>query len=311
MEILRALGVLVEPPTKEHEQIAKALGLPTLPEPSIYHDLFLLQAYPFASVYLGAEGMMGGEAGDRVAGFWRALHVTPPTEPDHLCSLLALYVSLAEREAAEEDEASRALVASARGALLHEHIASWVFPFLSKVRELGNIFYGSWSTMLEEAILAEMRSGSRPRNLPLHLREAPGLPDPRSGGGEAFLHGLLAPARSGMIVTRSDLAGATRRLGLGLRMGERVYILKALFSQDAGKVLEWFVETAEAWAGRHARRGDDLGKISAFWERRARATANLATDLLEDRSGWDFSPGDTATQAGARASGGLERSGIS
>lgn len=311
MELLRALGVLAEPPTKEHVRIAKALGLPAPPEPSAYHDLFLLQTYPFASVYLGAEGMMGGEAGDRIAGFWRALHVTPPSEPDHLCSLLALYVSLAEREAVEEDEASRALVASARGALLHEHIASWVFPFLGKVREFGGVFYGDWSTLLEEAILAELRSSASPRSLPAHLREAPYLPDPRVDGGEAFLHGLLAPARSGMIVTRGDLAGAARRLELGLRMGERAYILKALFSQDAGKVLEWLVDTAEGWAGRHEQQGADLGEISAFWEGRARATANLAMALLEDRSGWDAVPSDTATPAGASASGGRERGGMS
>ncbi len=311
MELLRALGVLAEPPTNEHVRIAKLLGLPAPPEPSVYHNLFLLQTYPFASVYLGAEGMMGGEAGDRIAGFWRALHMTPPTEPDHLCSLLALYVSLAEREAAEEDGASRVLVASARGALLHEHLASWVFPFLSKVRELGGDFYGGWSTMLEEAILAEVGSSGHPSTLPVHLREAPDLPDPRTDGGEAFLHGLLAPARSGMIVTRGDLAAAARRLGLGLRMGERIYILKALFSQDAGKVLEWFVDAAQGWVRRHEQQGADLGEIATFWERRARATANLAMALLEDRSGWDDVPGDSVAPAGASASGGQERSSVS
>ena len=55
MELLRALGVLVEPSTNEHVRIAKVLGLPAPPEPSAYHDLFLLQTYPFASVYLGCE----------------------------------------------------------------------------------------------------------------------------------------------------------------------------------------------------------------------------------------------------------------
>lgn len=311
MELLRALGVLVEPPTDEHVRIAKVLGLPSPPDRSAYHDLFLLQTYPFASVYLGAEGMMGGEAGDRVAGFWRALHVTPPSEPDHVCSLLALYVTLVEREATEEDEASRALVASARGALLHEHIASWVFPFLNKVRELGGAYYSAWSTMLEEAIVAEIRSSPSPRKLPVHLREAPALPDPRADGGEAFLHGLLAPVRSGMIVTRNDLARAARRLGLGLRMGERVYILKALFSQDAEKVLEWFADTAQGWVGRHEHRGADLGEIASFWGGRARMTEKLARALLEDRSGWDTSPSDMPPPAGAGASAGQERSVIS
>ncbi len=165
--------------------------------------------------------------------------------------------------------------------------------------------------MLEEAILAERRTSSRSRNLPLHLREAPGMPDPRTDGGEAFLSGLLTPIRSGMIVTRGDLAGAARRLDLGLRMGERLYILKALFSQDAGKVLEWFVDTAEVWAGKHEQQGSDRGEIAAFWEGRARATASLAAALLEDRSGWDDLPSDATTPAGASASGGQERSGTS
>ena len=307
MELLRALGVLVEPPAEEHARIAELVGLPTPPEPSAYYDLFLLQAYPFASVYLGAEGMMGGEACDRVAGFWRALHLTPPPEPDHLCALLALYVSLTEREETEEDEASRALVSRACDTLLYEHLASWVFLFLSKVGDLGGSFYSEWGALLETALFAEMRSRPRPEELPLHLREAPDLPDPRSVGGEAFLKGLVAPARSGIIVTRADLAVAARQMDLGLRIGERLFVLKALFSQDAGRVLEWIVGTSDDWAARHQARAEDLGDIAVFWESRARTTAHLARSLLDGRSDWDVLPDDGATSVGAEMSTGPGR----
>jgi hypothetical protein len=38
----------------------------------------VLNCPPYAAVYLGAEGGFGGEAADRVAGFWRAIGVPPP-----------------------------------------------------------------------------------------------------------------------------------------------------------------------------------------------------------------------------------------
>src|SRR3982750_3893746 len=101
MELFRALAVIAEPPTTATEQVAAALGLGPPADASAYTELFLLQLYPYASVYLGAEGMLGGEARDRVAGFWRALGETPPVEPDHLAVMLALYARLVEMEGGE------------------------------------------------------------------------------------------------------------------------------------------------------------------------------------------------------------------
>jgi hypothetical protein len=88
-EALRALAVLLETPRPEHAAIAAALELPAPPAPDEHTAVVVFQAYPYASVYLGAEGMLGGEARDRVAGFWRALGGEPPAEPDHLSVLLA------------------------------------------------------------------------------------------------------------------------------------------------------------------------------------------------------------------------------
>src|SRR3979409_705302 len=125
MELFRALAVLAEPPTKEVARVAEALGLGVLPEQSEYTDLFVFQAYPYASVYLGAEGMLGGEARDRIAGFWRALGSEPPSEPDHLSVLLAALATLPGEPP------------SVRGALYWEHIASWMPPYLATLRRVG------------------------------------------------------------------------------------------------------------------------------------------------------------------------------
>jgi TorA maturation chaperone TorD len=100
VDVLRALAVLVEPPTDGHAAIAEALGVGPAPDAATYSDVFLFQLYPYASVHRGSEGMLGGEAAARIAGFWRAVGRTPPAEPDHLAALLGLYASLAAEVAA-------------------------------------------------------------------------------------------------------------------------------------------------------------------------------------------------------------------
>jgi hypothetical protein len=268
MELLRALGVLSEPPTEGHEAVAQALGLPGLPSATEHGALFVLELPPYASIYLGEEGMIGGEARDRVAGFWRALAAAPPPEPDHLAVLLALYAGVAEGRAPGE----------ARRALLWEHLLSWLPPYLEQARRLASSAYRGWADLLGEALVAEARAfpGSL---LPLHLRAAPGLADPREEGLDPFLAALLAPVRSGVILARADLVRAARALGLGLRAGERRFALRALLAQDAPGVLRWLAEEAESWADRHRRREAALAPVSEFWAARAERSAVLLMEL--------------------------------
>jgi TorA maturation chaperone TorD len=89
-ELIRALATLAEPPTDRTPRLAHLLGMKGAPTPPSYTDLFLFQQTPYASAYLGDDGMIGGEPRDRVAGFWRALGLVAPPEPDHLATLLRL-----------------------------------------------------------------------------------------------------------------------------------------------------------------------------------------------------------------------------
>src|SRR5688572_736316 len=179
MELFRALAVLAEPPTVETAQVAEALELGAMPTHAEYTELFLFQLYPYASVYLGEEGMMGGEARDRVAGFWRALGETPPTEPDHLSILLALYARLVELQVDETDSSRKLAWSHARRAFLWEHLLTWVPIYLGKLNDLAPTFYRRWSDVLMSALTAEALTLGYPDSLPLHLREAAGLIDPR------------------------------------------------------------------------------------------------------------------------------------
>jgi len=270
-ELFRALGVLCESPVAGHVGIARALGLPGAPDPAEYAAVFLFQSYPYASVHLGPEGMLGGEARDRVAGFWRAVGLVPPAEPDHLAALLGLYATLVDAEADERDEARVVLRREARRALLWEHLLSWALPYLWKLREIAGPYHRAWAELLEHALLDEAAELPAPERLPLHLRTAPPLPEPDASADE-WVTAILAPVRSGMLIVRGDLASASRDLGLALRMGERAYALKALFAQDAPATLAWLSTEAQGWMARHEAAEPLVGQIAGFWRSRAEAT---------------------------------------
>ena len=283
MELFRTLGALLEPPIPDHQRLADLLALGPVPSRAEHTDLFDFQLYPYASVYLGAEGMLGGEARDRIAGFWRALGETPPAEPDHLTVLLAFYAELADGRAPEEPE-PRERRRRARRAFLWEHLLSWLPVYLAKLEELAPPYYRKWSALLREALTTEAGHPGRQERLSLHLRQLPPLVDPREGEPQAFLDALLSPARSGLLLVRSDLARAARECGLGMRAGERKFVLKALLAQDPAATLDWLARESGAWAVKHRENAGHLGVAADFWIGRAETTAALAQELASEQT---------------------------
>ncbi|MGH8972084.1 MAG: molecular chaperone TorD family protein [Acidimicrobiia bacterium] len=281
-ELFRALAVVTEGTSPAHQRVAASLGVAV--DPAAYTDLFCFQLPPYASIHLGAEGMLGGEAADRVAGFWRALGLVPPAEPDHLAALLGLYAALAEAEAGEADVARRLLRGEARRALLWEHLLPWVPVYAVKLAGVAPPRYRAWAEILQAALLEAATVSEPPAVLALHLRLAPPPPRPDSAVDE-LLAGLLAPVRSGMVVTRADLARAARHLGLGLRMGERRFALRSLLDQDAPGMCRWLAGEARWWAEQHDGLEPALGAVARFWCDRAGTTAALLGRAGETASG--------------------------
>jgi hypothetical protein len=292
MEIFRALAALTEPPGPAHARLASLLGLPAVPDAAEHTEVFMFQLSPFASVYLGVEGAMGGEARDRVAGFWRALGQDPPPEPDHLATLLALYAALGDQESTEPDAARRALLRHTRKALLWEHIGCWVFAYLTKMEEIASPFYQAWARVLRTALIDAAGDVGPPDRLPLHLRDAAPLPDPRADGFDAFLNGLLAMARSGVLLTRADLARGGRTLGLAVRVGDRRFLIRTFLGQDAETTLDWLAREADAWAARHQTLRDLSPAIAGYWAEKAASTAGLLRALADDARPADGDAGE-------------------
>lgn len=269
--LLRALADLAARPHAGSAAVAEALELPRPPTAGEHADLFDFQVYPYASVHLGPEGMLGGDARDRIAGFLRALDVTPPPEPDHLVVLLHAYADLSDLAASGAPRADHA-----RRVLLHEHLGSWVGRFLARVDELGAEPLRAWARLTVGALADELAAGGPPPELPPALRDAEPLAEPEDATAADWTQGLLTPVRSGLVLARADLARAAHDLGLGTRVGERAFVLRALLDQDARAVLGWLAQEAY-------RQADGLvpvvatggEEVAGWWRERLARTATM------------------------------------
>jgi len=262
------------------------LGHP--PAPSEHADLFTFNVYPYASVYLDSKGQLGGEARARVAGFWDALAIEPASDPDHATSLIGLLAELIERSDHEPEPSKRLLLREAASACLFEHLVPWIPTFLRAVRTHGPGYYREWAAMLSRAlsVQAETFNLEAVPRFPVHLEAVEPIRTPEEVGGSAFLEQILAPVRTGIVVSRQDMARLGRDVGLGARLGERRYMLEAYLGQDPHGTLDWMAVHADGWIDRD---DEPVSRLRDFWSERASNTA----DVLRVAAGQalEFSPG--------------------
>jgi TorA maturation chaperone TorD len=275
MELLRTLGGLLSSPDATVSRLATALELPASPTPAEYAFVFQSQLRPYASIYLSADGEPGGEARDRIAGFWRAVSDTPPPEPDHLGSMLTFYAGLLEREDRESDEALRHAVARIRKAFLWEQLLTWLPGYTTKIDLLAPQPYRRWAQLLEQAISRETWRAGAVASVPATLQRLQEGGDPATGDIDALVRYLTAPARSGLILAPLDLERAADELHVPTPTGDVRSGLCALAAIRLNALLNWAAAEAHRWEQRHERSRDLLPALTDHWMRRARATRAL------------------------------------
>ncbi|MGH7919928.1 MAG: molecular chaperone TorD family protein [Candidatus Dormibacteraceae bacterium] len=276
-ELLRALAAVVDTRPEASRAVVRALGLPEVTAAE-HTGTFVLSCPPYAALHLGPEGKLGGVGADRVAGFWRALGMNPPPEPDHLSLLLTLYAHLGEAEEGAAGARTRSALGRARAALLAEHLWSWSPGFLKAVGDLGGTALPAWAALTLRALRREVRATAAPAALPLAMREAPGL-IAADLDLDGLLDAILAPVRSGLVLSHRSLSQVARQSGAGYRAGERRFALRALLEQDARGTLEGLAEEARRWARRHQEEAPVDRPLARWWTGRANHTANVLAAL--------------------------------
>ncbi len=282
-ELLRALGAVCLQPPPASDQLCDALGIARW-QRAEHTGVFVLDLSPHSSIYLGAEGGIGGIAAETAAGIWRTLGLKPPGDADHIGTLLALYAHLGESAGSCQTEAAEKRLEHARQVLLWEHLWSWVPFYLEALtgQPESPAAARQWAAVLSSALDQEARWSEPPQVLPSVLRDAP-PPLGEDPSVDDLVKSVATPVSSGFILTFSDLTRCAAAAGVGLRRGERRFALRAMLEQDPASTLSWLSSHARRWedwfsARAEAKHPGEL--IFEWWAQRAGHTARNLRSLL-------------------------------
>ena len=273
-ELLRSLGAVPDSPAAAR-CVGPALGLGPVSDAE-HTEAFVLNCPPYAGIYLGPQGAIGGAGADRVAGFWRAIGITPPAEPDHLAALLGLYARLGEAAAGTRRPVTAAALARSQAVLFWEHLWPWLPGYLDAVADLAVPSLTAWTGLVRRAIAAEYRAQPPCPRQPLALRAAPPAAGPEAGPRD-LVELVTIPVRGGLILTRRRLAEGAGRAGVGFRIGERRFALRAMLEQDLRATVAWLAGEADRWQQGHRDRAP-RDEVTSWWAARAARTAQVLRD---------------------------------
>src|SRR5688572_28284183 len=151
MHLFSSLGEIIEAPGAEQARMARMLGLAGEPNRNEFTNLFVVQLFPYASIYLNANGLAGGAVRRRVTDYWKMADAISPHEPDHITALLKPYGSLHPTHG----DYPTSDMTDIRRIIFWEILASWLPMYLLRIRELGSSLYQAWSDVLFDVIEAE------------------------------------------------------------------------------------------------------------------------------------------------------------
>ena len=238
--------------------------------------LFLVEVSPHESVFLSADGLLGGDVAaavrvDRTRG---GLGDPLGVEPDHLGAECAWMAFLTGAEAdARRDGVDPGPIVTLQHEVLDRHLLRWLPQLMEALEGVSVDTTGRLYVEAAGLALALARSCFAELGGARESWSLPPAKDPLASaetGIYRIAEHLCLPVQAGGWWTRSALVGLGRGLDLPAGFGNRVDLVEGLFHAAAqyGRVPELCAALAEAARG-WASRGDGP------WPERARATVGL------------------------------------
>ena len=271
---------LHEPDAETISRAAKELGSPPADHAEIataYTDLFLLNVFPYGTVYTDHDGELNAPAAQQIADLFEAHHYQPKElnevgAADHLGLCVGFLSHLANTDT-EYFENTRCL------------LLEWIPTCcLAVEREpSAHPFYQALAAHTRNHLLSPPITNY---HLPISIPQSPISDD------EVRLRDLvrffLAPARCGMFLSRSRLGQIGKSLGTRLPFGSRFEVAESLFaSAGEAEILDRLISTLKdevgTWASEYQRWGELYPSWKPFGEMWLSRTANATRTLDEMR----------------------------
>jgi TorA maturation chaperone TorD len=223
-----------------------------------YARLFVLNVYPFASIYTGPEVMLNTAQTEQVRKFYSyydfdnaglGSHSQANFLPDHLAIELGFMANLAETEGRywqAGNPASALSIALAEQTFLEKHLLTWLPVFgLAVERASRQNFYPALVKQSLDFIcqdfqyLLEQQSEAEPQAVTAPLEEAepfftdfgPASPEKEPDSPvslKQFVSYLITPAKSGLYLSKIELFRLAHSLQLPVGVTERFQMLESL-----------------------------------------------------------------------------------
>jgi hypothetical protein len=261
-----------------------------------------MELLPYESVFLAADGLLGGFAGESVTTAYRQLGFSPDaaaSSPDHLGYELAALAHLCQQEAKAIQEGSNDKVALARqlqGRFLQDHLLPWLIPFHLALKRQADPFYTAVSNLCLSLVhqhFTGLETDSRhPVQWVVEAWPSNDLLDEERSGLREICDFLMVPILSGLYLSRADIGRLGRQLQLPRGFGDRSQTMLNLMRTAAqyeqfAALISGIREVVTDWlAGYHQMR-EAMPELTPFvipWEERARQTRGLLSNL-EDQAG--------------------------
>ncbi len=263
-----------------------------------HYDQLIHNLNPHESIFLGVDGLVGGEIAAVAAaelqrlGYYRA---SATAEADHLGHVLGGLALLQAREAMVRGAGQPVLAQQSQTVqrqFLSERLLRWLSPCVIAMRSAGHLFYAALADLTLALVgdhlqdlgpgLAADADWSLPTRPDILGDERTALPD--------IAAYLLTPAYVGLVLTPATIRDLGRRLALPRGFGGRsqllTNILRAAAQYDQfGLVLTALGELATDWESGYRAIRTDWPLLTPFvrpWEERAAGTRGFVEAMHQE-----------------------------
>lgn len=259
-----------------------------------HYQLFGLNVFPYESIFLHDDGMLGSVVTEAVQETYRRIGFTPTSSEsaDHLANELAALAFLVGAEAdalSDSEQAQSQRMRHLQRQFLDEHLLRWFPALVQAVHQQDVPYYSELSDVLlrmfiehreslGEDLLAQAGEFALPDVPVLLEREKTGLKDIA-----AF---LLTPALSGLYLSREDIRRLGRTVELPHGFGSRQQMLTNLLRvaadyQQLEAVLQQMLELVQQWQRHYdtVAAHSTLQCIAPVWQQRLIHSANMLAQM--------------------------------
>ncbi len=281
-------------------ELASTIPYPFEPDEAAasHHQLFTFNLYPYASIFLTSNRLLGGEITNEIeAIYWQAGFTADPNiEPDHLGQTFMFLAHLSQKETAAHSLGQpRKGIKLQQLQFLETHLLPWIIPCIIAIKQQDNRLYNELAQLVLPLVANHydslQMSGIVPNSIPLTtLTPNPdnevALKDGRTGLRDIARY-LITPNQSGLYLGRSDINQLARSVSLPHGFGSREQQLQTLL-ESAGQydTTTSLLKALQSLVARWAKGYEEvvqtyprMNKYTTIWQNRLQRTQRLLIEM--------------------------------